>query len=94
MHGYRNKNTLRPIFRVLLGIAVLFFLYGVVKALLTTQWVLREQFVDVIVLSLVMVFVGYLCLFGRVPRRVIKICIRVNKAERKVWKKLKKAIAK
>jgi len=89
MHGYRNKNTVRPILRVLLGVILLFFFYAVVKAILTKPWIFNEQMVNVSVLSIAMIFVGYLCLFGHVPRRVIKICIKVNKAEQKMRKKLK-----
>jgi hypothetical protein len=89
MHGYRNKNTVRPFLRVLLGVILLFFFYLVVKTLLTAPWIFNEQMVNVFVSSIAMIFVGYLCLFGHVPRFVIKIFIKVNRAERKMWKKLK-----
>lgn len=94
MHGYRNKNTVRPFLRVILGVIFLIFVYAVLKAFLTKPWIFGEQMVTVFVSSIAMILVGYLCLFGHVPRHVIKICIKVNKAERKMWKKLKAGFVK
>jgi hypothetical protein len=62
MHGYRNKNTVRPFLRVLQGVILLLFFYAVVKAFLTVPWIFSEQMVSVFVSSIAMICVAYLCL--------------------------------
>ncbi len=89
MHGYRDKNTVRPVIRLLLGAILLSLFYAILKMFLTAPWLIKEQILIISVSTIAMIFIGYLCLFGHVPRCVIKISIKANKAERKLCNKLK-----
>jgi energy-coupling factor transporter transmembrane protein EcfT len=89
MHGYKKHTSLRPFFRFLLGGLITYFIFIVLNAGLKNVYDLIESVWYLVFCSIGILFFGYLSLFGRVPRLMVKICLRMNIAERKMWKKLK-----